>query len=298
MKSFITLLTFLAPTLAFADSPVIWGNNNLSEFLTNGWYLSDGKQFKSSSVSPSAGAGVTASVGSIIVRDNAGVGELWLKSGALDTAWTNISGSSPSPSPTSSAVSALTKDIAQALHGFSVGDVLYVTGSSYAKANADSDTTAEVVGVVSAVADAGNFTLTTSGYISGLSGLVAGTTYFLSDSVAGALTATEPSTVNHISKPVLIATSATTGFVIQSRGAMIESGGGSITETQEVPTGLINGVNQVFTLAHTPINDASVKLYQSGFFMRQGIEYTIAGSTITMTIAPAVGQVLDITYEY
>lgn len=41
-------------------------------------------------VDPSAGAGVPAAVASTYHRDNAGAGELWLKTGATDTAWTRV----------------------------------------------------------------------------------------------------------------------------------------------------------------------------------------------------------------
>lgn len=41
-------------------------------------------------VDPSAGAGIAANILSIYLRDNAGVGELWFKTGAADTAWTQV----------------------------------------------------------------------------------------------------------------------------------------------------------------------------------------------------------------
>jgi hypothetical protein len=117
----------------------------------------------------------------------------------------------------------MTKAINQTTHGFAVGDVPYYTGSAYAKAKSDADSTSEALGVVSVVTDANNFTLTMGGYVSGLSGLTAGTTYYLSDATAGLLTATQPTTVGHISKPVLVADSTTSGYVIQSRGVTIAS---------------------------------------------------------------------------
>src|SRR5574343_1547186 len=80
----------------------------------------------------------------------------------------------------SSGGDAISKAVAQTGHGLSVGDVVYHTGSAYAKADCDAEATAEVVGIVSAVADTDNFTLLYGGYISGLSGLTAGTVYFLS----------------------------------------------------------------------------------------------------------------------
>jgi hypothetical protein len=123
----------------------------------------------------------------------------------------------------------MTKAINQTTHGFAVGDVPYYTGSAYAKAKTDADSTSEALGVVSAVADANNFTLTMGGYISGLSGLTAGTTYYVSDATAGLLTATQPTTVGHISKPMLVADSTTSGYVINMRGVTIAATSSPIT---------------------------------------------------------------------
>lgn len=44
----------------------------------------------SGTAAPSAGAGVAATIGSLYGRDNAGTGELWVKTGAADTAWTQM----------------------------------------------------------------------------------------------------------------------------------------------------------------------------------------------------------------
>lgn len=41
-------------------------------------------------VDPSAAAGVAATIGALYGRDNAGAGELWLKTGAGATAWTRV----------------------------------------------------------------------------------------------------------------------------------------------------------------------------------------------------------------
>jgi len=114
--------------------------------------------------------------------------------------------------------------IAQTGHGFVAGDVVRHNGSSYVKAKADSATNAEVVGIVSAVADANNFTLTVIGDITGLSGLSAGSVYFLSDATAGLLTVTEPTAINSVSKPLFIAHSTTAGYFFNWRGELIASG--------------------------------------------------------------------------
>jgi hypothetical protein len=129
---------------------------------------------------------------------------------------TAISGGSI-PAPGNSTVQPIT----QTAHGFSVGNVLYFNGTSYVKANASAASTAEVIGIVSAVANANSFTLLMEGWISTLSGLIAGDTYFLSDVTSGLLTTTEPTTTGHISKPLLVATSSTTGVMTNMRGKII-----------------------------------------------------------------------------
>jgi len=113
------------------------------------------------------------------------------------------------------------RDIAQGSHGLAVGDVVRHNGTIYVKAQANSAANAEVAGIVSAVADAGNFTLHYGGRITGLSGLTAGEVYFLDDDTAGLLTTTEPADAGDVSKPLLIADSTTTGYFFNWRGATI-----------------------------------------------------------------------------
>jgi hypothetical protein len=113
----------------------------------------------------------------------------------------------------------LTEDVNQTTHGFSVGEWLYHNGTIYALADADAASTAESIGVVSAVAGANDFTIQFGGKITGLSGLTAGEAHFLSQT-AGAITATAPTATGAVSKPVLIADSTTSGFIFNMRGAL------------------------------------------------------------------------------
>ena len=53
----------------------------------------------------------------------------------------------------------------------------------------------------------------------------------------------------------------------------------------EVPAGVFDGVNQTFTLAHTPNPQASLVLILNGQVLSAGVGYTLAGRTLTM-IAP------------
>lgn len=117
------------------------------------------------------------------------------------------------------------KDINQAAHGLAVGDWVRLSGADYIKAQANSAANAEVVGVVSAVSDVDNFTLQRHGHVTGLSGLTAGTLYFLDASTTGAITATEP-TGSNVSKPVLQADSTTSGWIIEMRGTIAQATAG------------------------------------------------------------------------
>lgn len=107
--------------------------------------------------------------------------------------------------------------VTQSSHGLVVGDLIYHTGSLYAKAKADSASTSEVVGMVAVVTNSNTFTFVTSGNVNGLTGLTAGANYFLSAATAGAMTTTEPS-VSNIVVPVAIATSTTSAVVRIQRG--------------------------------------------------------------------------------
>lgn len=152
---------------------------------------------------------IGSGVGTTTVVPKGTASQVWsMKSDASTAEWATLA--------TSSGV-AMTIDITQASHGFAVGDVVRHNGTIYVKAQADSAANAEVVGIVSAV-DGNDFTLIVGGRIDTLSGLTAGTVYFLSDATAGLLTATEPTDTDHISKPLLIATSTTAGFFYNMRG--------------------------------------------------------------------------------
>jgi len=124
--------------------------------------------------------------------------------------------------------SRIEKNINQTTHGFSVGNVLKFTGTVYALAQANSLSNSEVIGIVSEVIDTDNFILITDGYIDTLSGLTAGSIYYLSDLTAGALTTTEPLLITPFSIPLLVALSTTTGFFTIKRGRQAQTTGGII----------------------------------------------------------------------
>lgn len=76
----------------------------------------------------------------------------------------------------------------------------------------------------------------------------------------------------------LVATSATT--------AQWQATGGTITFIDnETPSGVVDGVNTIFTLAQLPAS-GSLHLYKNGLRQRPTIDYTIVGQTITFVVAP------------
>jgi hypothetical protein len=130
-------------------------------------------------------------------------------------------------------------------HGFAVGDILYLNGSTYTKAVASAANTAEVVGVVSKVGSVDTFELTVSGEITGLTGLTAGGVYFLSATTPGLLTLTEPSVVGQISLPVGVASSATTLYVAPKRGVVVGAANArtTISVANNTATNVVNVTN-------------------------------------------------------
>jgi hypothetical protein len=61
----------------------------------------------------------------------------------------------------------------------------------------------------------------------------------------------------------------------------------------ETPTGTVNGSNTSFTLAFTPDDPAGVRVFLDGL---RETAFSLSGTTITMTTAPATGQSLTVDY--
>lgn len=123
----------------------------------------------------------------------------------MATALTQLS--SPSPGTVSQAI------VSQTNHGFTVGQVVQRVSGLYQLSQANSLSTCEAVGIVATILDQNTFAIVYNGYISGLSGLTDGQWYFLSASVAGALTATAPTAAGQIQLKVLEAISASEAIV-------------------------------------------------------------------------------------
>ena len=67
----------------------------------------------------------------------------------------------------------------------------------------------------------------------------------------------------------------------------------------ETPTGAVNGVNTVFTLAQTPSPTTSLAVYRNGLRVKSGTNYTATGNSITFVAGsvPQTGDILQCSYR-
>ena len=148
-------------------------------------------------------------------------------------------------------------------HGLTVGGtadigrpVYLINATTLGFAECDLSANAEVFGFIYAVLDANTVRLSFSGeiptvgsnFLEGGGSLVPGTVYFLS-ATAGKVTATEPTTIGYVSKPLGVASSTTRFSAFNMRGSVV---------------GSANARTQI-TLANnatTPVQDVS--LYDAG----------------------------------
>jgi hypothetical protein len=190
--------------------------------------------------------------------------------------------------------------VTQASHAFTVGQLLYLNGSTYTLAIATSAAAAEVVGMVSKVIDANTFEMTTSGVVTGLTGLTAGEAYFLSASVAGGYTITEPSTLGEVSVPIGVAGSTTTMYVAPKRGLVVGS-----TNSRTVVALANNAVTNVQSVSAYDAGEISgwvyidagtdYRFYVSAPFAKNGAGSDYNISPVYVGDTPPVGFTITIT---
>lgn len=68
-----------------------------------------------------------------------------------------------------------------------------------------------------------------------------------------------------------------------------QDGTGTIDMVREVPSGVINGLNDTFTLSFVPISDQHVSIYLDGNY-QEDTEVSFSSNTVTFTTPPATGQ--------
>jgi hypothetical protein len=65
----------------------------------------------------------------------------------------------------------------------------------------------------------------------------------------------------------------------------------------ETPIGVINSVNQSFTLTYSPDPANSLSVILNGQTLFETADYTLIADTLTLTTAPPLGSALKVNYH-
>lgn len=71
----------------------------------------------------------------------------------------------------------------------------------------------------------------------------------------------------------------------------------AVTLTTETPSGTVDGSNKTFTLGTTP-SGLLLLFRNDGFLAPGGVDYSLSGNTLTMTVAPQPGDILTAVYYH
>lgn len=128
--------------------------------------------------------------------------------------------------------------VTQTAHGFTVPQVVYLDDSDslYKLAKSDVLATANAIGVVTQINSVNTFSITCAGIEEVFTGLTEGETFYVSSTVAGGISNSEP----NISRPVLNALSATKAYIFTD-AIERERAGGNDTEVQWNNNGVLDG---------------------------------------------------------
>lgn len=120
----------------------------------------------------------------------------------------------------------LQNEITQALHGFVVGDVVTFNGTDWVFSQANSLFACQGTCMVSFVIDVNNFVITQEGYITNITTgpYAIGVQFYVSPTVSGSITATQPITAGQVNLPCFVTDTATSGYFFGGSGELIESG--------------------------------------------------------------------------
>jgi hypothetical protein len=134
--------------------------------------------------------------------------------------------------------------------------------------------------------------------------LAASSTNYVEVSAAGVVSSnTTGFTTGRIPLAVVVTGAATITSVTDKRAWLSTDQNTVVNRVEnETPSGTINGVNAVFTLAFDPNPDSSLRLSLNGLRMHSGAgnDYTLSGVTITFETnqIPQTGDTLLADYRY
>jgi len=148
---------------------------------------------------------------------------------------------------------------------------------------------------------AGSLTGLGTGVATALGLAVTGSSYMVLASAPVISGATLSGTTTISNAPVM---SSLTGFLYGNAGSAVTASASLPSSAlsmsmNEVPSGLINGTNTTYTLAHAPAN-SSLCFFLNGQLLHPGAsyDYTVSSLTVTMNFAPASVDNLAANYFY
>jgi hypothetical protein len=101
-------------------------------------------------------------------------------------------------------------------------------------------------------------------------------------------------TTRSLSADSILSADGTKTWSLSGIQGPIMSSGGVVKET---PGGAIDDSNVTFTLTHAPGGESTLLCFLDGSLQRAGTDYNRTTTTITMTTAPATGQLLECQYS-
>lgn len=187
--------------------------------------------------------------------------------------------------------------IEQVGHGFSVGDAIRYNGAAFVWAQADSESNAATIGVVSKVIDADHFSYRNEGLIFDEQ-FTAGLDYYLSPTTPGLIENMDNWTTGQVKQ--LIGQCGPGGLELEiDAGVVVGSSAGYLTEWGELATGDVDGVNTDFFITRTPAYGCAVSIYPGIRLLNT--EFTIDYNKITLGAAvnpPNDDERIVVDYQY
>lgn len=177
------------------------------------------------------------------------------------------------------------KSVNQTNHGFIVGDAITFNGTQYVKANSSTLSMAHILGIVHVVHDTNNFEMTTSGFLGGLSGKVAGQVYYLTKT--GTLS-THPD--NDIISAAYLAISSSEVFVIDSFPSIVKVPDRFTVTENNISVAQQNAINLTKTIPLQRFAGILVKV--EGLTANQKLKVQLSGDS-THTEAQYLAEFTD-----
>ena len=91
-----------------------------------------------------------------------------------------------------------------------------------------------------------------------------------------------------------------TGVSVWQGGAATTGFAGFTFIDEEIPVGIIDSINTVFTLTKIPSPAAGLQLFKNGIYQTQGTDYNLVGNVITYVVGavPQIGDAHVSSYRY